>query len=204
MRSPITKTCFMKKILLTLLAAAFCAAGFSQKPAVVANDKSGWHKIAQNKVDLTTDHDEVAVMGADRFAMLKFKVTNAPIEISDIDVYFEEGDMQNIRVGYAVKKDGAESRPIDLRGGSERNLKKIVFRYKTVDKGTGNKGTLEIWGKKTNTAQASGKPVREGASEAKKDVKEAGKEMKKEAKEIKRETKKEAKEAKNDMKEEMD
>src|SRR5688500_13190058 len=116
----------MKKLLLTALCACVFTA-WSQKPAVVVSDKSGWHKIGETTVDFEKDQDEVAVLVADRFAMLKFKVTDAPIELLDVDVYFEEGDKQNIRVGYAVKPEGSESRPIDLKGGSERSLKKIAF-----------------------------------------------------------------------------
>jgi hypothetical protein len=138
---------------MTLLAVVMIA----QKPAVVANDKSGWHKIAETKIDFNKDHDEVLVMVADRFASLKFKITDAPIELLDIDVYFEEGDSQNIKVGFAAKSAGTESREIDLKGGAERNLKKIVFHYRTLENRQDKKGQMEIWGKKTNPGKAKGK-----------------------------------------------
>lgn len=146
----------MKKIILMALVCAFTAAGLAQKPAVVANDKTGWHKIGETTVDFTRDQDEVAVLAADRFASVKFKVKDAAIEILDIDVIFEEGDAQNIRIGLALKAEGTESRVIDLKGGAERNLKKIVFRYKTVDNKEGQKAKVEIWGKKTNAEKQKG------------------------------------------------
>jgi len=43
-----------------------------------------------------------------------------------------------------------ESRVIDLNGG-ERNLKKIVFVYKTLPNRKDEKAHVEIWGLKTNT-----------------------------------------------------
>jgi hypothetical protein len=131
-------------------ALALNAVMLAQKPAVVASDKSGWHKIGETTVDFNKDHDEIIVMMADKFSALKFKVTDAPVEITDIDVAFEEGDAQNIKVGFAYKPAGAESRVIDLKGGSERNLKKVTYRYKTMANAKDKKAHMELWGLKTN------------------------------------------------------
>lgn len=139
-----------RKIIALFGALALNAAMLAQKPAVVASDKTGWHKIGETTVDFNKDHDEIIVMMADRFSALKFKVTDAPVEITDIDVVFEEGDTQNIKVGYAYKPEGAESRVIDLKGGSERNLKKVVYRYKTMPNMKDKKAHMELWGMKTN------------------------------------------------------
>jgi hypothetical protein len=194
----------MKKVVLMLAVLLFGISASAQKPAVVASDKTGWHKIGETTVDFGKDVDEVAVLVADRFASLKFKVDEAPIELLDIDVYFEEGDMQNIRIGYAIKNAGAESREIDLKGGSERNLKKIVFRYKTVENRADKKAHLEIWGRKSNAVKGKGASNADRETrEMKKDAKEAGHDAKKEAKKDAREVKKEAKEAKKDAEKEM-
>src|SRR3954468_2537462 len=165
----------MKKLLFTLGALALgIIAVNAQKPAVVVNDKSGWHKIGETTVDFEKDQDEVAVLIADRFAALKFKVTEAPIELLDIDVIFTEGDKQNIRIGYAVKKEGDNSREIDLKGGSERSIKSINFRYKTLENRKDKKAHVEIWGRKTNTDKTKGKAGDDvNKSEMKQDAREA-------------------------------
>lgn len=135
-----------------IIAILALSAGYSemqaQQPAVVVSDKTGWHKIGETKVDFTKDKDEVIVMGSDRFATIKFKVTDAPIEITDIEVYYESGDNQKITLGTAIKSPG-ESRVIDLNGG-ERAVKKIVFMYKTIPNYKDKKAHVEIWGNKTN------------------------------------------------------
>lgn len=155
----------MKKIMLMSMfaVATCCGTAFAQKPAVVVSDKSGWHKIGETKVDFEKDNDEVIVMVADRFAALKFKVTDAPIELIDLDVYFEDGTSKNVKVGYAVKAAGESSKVIDLPG-SEQNLKKITFRYKTLPNRKDKKASVEIWGKKTN-------PDKEMKDDSKKDSK---------------------------------
>jgi hypothetical protein len=155
MKKQIIAACSMLLITASLLA---------QKPAVVASDKKGWHKIGESTADFSKDHDEISVMVADRFASLKFKVTDAAIEIVDIDVIFEEGDSQNIKVGYAVKTPGSESNEIDLKGGSERNLHKIIYRYRSLPNRKDKKAHIEVWGKKTNTDKPAKKsePGHEG------------------------------------------
>ncbi len=198
----------MKKLLYSVMMLAFsCGIVSAQKPAVVANDKTGWHKIGETTVDFEKDVDEVAVLLADRFAMLKFKVTEAPIELLDLDVYYEEGDMQNIKIGYAIKEAGSESKPIDLKGGAERNLKKITFRYKSIENRSDKKARVEIWGKKTNVDKAANKKgqmkkeANATKNEAKKDVKQGSKEVKKETKEAKKEAREESRELKKEAKE---
>ncbi|MFI5219607.1 MAG: hypothetical protein ACHQNT_08965 [Bacteroidia bacterium] len=119
------------------------------KPGIVVSDKAGWHKIAETTVAFEKDRDEVAVVGADRFAGIKFKVTDASINLMDLEVYFENGTKQDVSVA-SVIKSGNESRVIDLNSG-ERDIKKIVFVYKTVPNQREEKAHVEIWGLKTNT-----------------------------------------------------
>ena len=70
----------MKKILsilLLALAPAFAIPTFAQKPAVITNDKTGWHKIGETTVNMKSEKDEIVVMGKDRFKSLKVIVTTA-------------------------------------------------------------------------------------------------------------------------------
>jgi len=141
----------MKKALMIILlavAGSFSAAN-AQQPAVITSDKTGWHKIGETTVNFQKEKDEILVLGADRFASIKFKVTDAPIDLKDLEVYYESGDKQDVKINMPIKMAG-ESRVIDLNGG-ERNLKKIVFVYKTLPNRKDEKAHVEIWGLKTNT-----------------------------------------------------
>src|ERR1051325_4691171 len=106
----------MKKLMLVIF---FAIAGgyfasFAQKPEVIATDKAGWHKIGETTVDFKKDRDELVVMGADRFASVKFKVTDAPIDLQDLEIYYEAGDKQDVMVRTPIQA-GGESRVIDLK-----------------------------------------------------------------------------------------
>ena len=140
----------MKKVILImlLLLTGFAATFAQKKRAVILSDKTGWQKIGETTVDFTRDRDEILIQGADRFASIQFKVKDAPIHLSTLDIFYESGDNQKVKVNKSIKSPGI-SRIIKLNGG-ERRLKKIVFMYKTVANFKDKKARVEIWGMKTN------------------------------------------------------
>ena len=140
----------MKKLLMVMMLASTVgiSKASAQQPKVVLSDATGWHKIGSTTVDFQKESDEVLVIGANRFASIKFKITEAPIEIESIEVFYDSGDSQNIPIKSKIEA-GKESREIKLNGG-ERNVKKIVFHYKTMPNNNDKKAVVEIWGMKTN------------------------------------------------------
>ena len=139
------------KILIMLLAVVVSTGNLvAQKPAVILNDKAGWHKIASKNVDLERDRDEISVVGADRFASIKLVVTSGMISLYDLEVIYDSGDKQVIEVRNKIK-EGGESQTFDLKG-SERDVKKIIMVYQSLH-GDNNfkKASVEVWGFKTNT-----------------------------------------------------
>src|SRR5438105_4614828 len=79
---------------------------FGQKPAIITSNKPGWHKLTETIVDLKIERKEVEVLGADRFSSLKFRVTEAPLRLDSIYVYFEDDSVQNIAVHTLIKAGG--------------------------------------------------------------------------------------------------
>lgn len=123
----------------------------AQTAAVIASDKDGWHKMAETMVNFDREKDEILILGADRFASIRFKVTDAPVQLIRIEVYYENGEQQNIDVNASISQD-KESKVIDLNGG-ERSLKKVVFYYKTLPNSADKKAQMELWGMKTNQSE---------------------------------------------------
>lgn len=140
----------MKKLTITLLAVlSTCLSALAQNPKLIISDKKGWHKIGETTVSFTKDYDEILVVGADRFASLIFRVEDAPIDLIEIEVFYESGDNQKVKINFPIKAPG-QSKEIDLNGG-ERSIKKISFLYKTLPNRKDAKAHVEIWGLKTNT-----------------------------------------------------
>lgn len=119
-----------------------------KESSLIVSDKKGWHKIGERPVDFVKDQDEFVVIGADRFSAIRFKVTEASIQLMSLEIYFESGDNQKIQVDSPILA-GSESKVINLNGG-ERSLKKIAFNYKTLPNQTAEKAIVEVWGLKTN------------------------------------------------------
>ena len=141
----------MKKRMMVLMLAFAGISGvsFAQTPKVVVSDKKGWHDIGETTVDFKKEREEVLVLGANRFAAIKFVVEDEPIDLVSIEIVYESGDNQFLNILMHIKAPG-ESRQIDLNGG-ERSVKKIIFVYKTLPNSKDKKAHVEIMGLKTNT-----------------------------------------------------
>ena len=138
----------MKKIAVFVLMAMAIAYGSANAQSVVVSDKTGWHKIGSRTIDFKNDKDEITVLGADKFSSIKFKINDAPVNLKNVEVYYETGDNQNIEVNSPIGPE-MESKAYDLNG-SERSLKKITFDYNTLPNIKDEKAEIEVWGLKTN------------------------------------------------------
>lgn len=87
----------MKKLVLVLLLVANYATMMAQTPKIVTTDKDGWHKIGETIVDFKNETDQIMVLGANRFASIKMKVTEAPILLVSFDVYLKMVHMKAFR-----------------------------------------------------------------------------------------------------------
>jgi hypothetical protein len=138
----------MKKtiVLFFVLFVALANVSFAQEPGVVVSNKAGWHKIGEVKASFKMENESIAVLGADKFKSIKLKVTDAPINIERVQVFYESGETEEIPVRSELKA-GAETRTIDLKG-STQELKKVVFTYKTTANNKDDKAHVELYGLK--------------------------------------------------------
>src|SRR4051812_4396105 len=137
----------MKKVMaIMMLIAAFAVNAHAQKPAVVVSNKPGWQKIGEITADLKVDKDAIAVLGKDKFKAIQLRVTDAPLQIYDLEVFFENGEKEDIQVRENLKA-GGETKTLDLKGGT-REIKKVAFIYKTVENANNDKAHVELYGMK--------------------------------------------------------
>lgn len=165
-----------------VLSVALTSAVFAQKPAVVTNDDEGWQKIGEISASFRVQNESIAVLGADEFDAIKLKVTDAPINIQRLQVFYESGDMQEIDIQSELQA-GAETRVIKL--DQDDDIRKVAFTYKTLPNYRGEKAHVELHGYKS----------KENADSYRKEKNE----LKKEAEKTDREVREEAKETGNDV-----
>jgi hypothetical protein len=93
--------------------------------------RGSWKLLGTVSAKHTADHDVIVIAGPyDYFRRLKFKVTDAPINMQRMVVTYDDGGLpEKIDIRYNMPK-GGESREIDLRGG-KRKLRTVEFWYDT-------------------------------------------------------------------------
>ena len=111
----------------------------------LAADSGNWELLGRREVDFKNDHDRIDVGRSEgRFRQLQLRVKNAPIEISDMVVTFQNDETfkPNLRHRFS---EGTGTKTIDLPG-DRRGIKRIDFRYKSIDRREG-KGVVEVRGR---------------------------------------------------------
>ncbi|MEN9569032.1 MAG: hypothetical protein RL172_263 [Bacteroidota bacterium] len=122
----------MKKLTLLCLLLTLTVAAFTQ---TVSRPRAGgagsWRLLGTVSAKHSADHDIIIVKGPyDYFRKIKFKVTDAPLNMQRVEVFYDDGGApEKLEVRYNIPK-GGESRVIDLRGG-RRKLKSVHFWYDT-------------------------------------------------------------------------
>ena len=115
-------------------------------PEVLLNDKPGWHKIGQAKVDFKTEKDKFLIIGADKFKSIRVKAKDAPVHIEDMQIFYNGGAKEDVSIRSNLDP-GKETKTIDLKNNSAK-LKKVVFVYHTVPNAKVNHAEIELWGLK--------------------------------------------------------
>lgn len=102
----------------------------------VAAAERGWTALGRAQASYKRDHDAIVVRGpADNYRALKFKVTDAPLNLRKVVVTYDNKTKEHLEARENIPR-GGESRPINLRGG-KRSIRRIEFWYDTKGMGKG-------------------------------------------------------------------
>jgi hypothetical protein len=88
-----------------------------------------WRLIGQTHADHGADHDTIIVQGLyDNFRRIKFRVTDAPLNMLHMVVTYDNGAPDKIEIHQNIPQGGA-SRVVDLQGVGKRSMRRIDFWY---------------------------------------------------------------------------
>jgi hypothetical protein len=118
--------------MLAVALAGFAGSADAQKVVQPRGGSPGeWRLIGQTHANHGADHDTIIVKGPfDNFRKIKFKVTDAPLNMQHMVVTYDNGAPDKIDIRQNIPQ-GGESRVIDLRGVGKRSIRKIDFWYDT-------------------------------------------------------------------------
>lgn len=112
--------------------------------SVTVSAQGGWRFIADKMVGFGVDHDVIVTGNTnDDFRKLKIRVTDGPLKMYDMKVYFDNGSVQDVSIRAHIRQ-GGESRVIDLDGGL-RHISRIEFWYETKGFLKG-RARVALWG----------------------------------------------------------
>jgi hypothetical protein len=186
-------------IILVVLIAAVVNLGYTQKPAIVTKTEPGWTKIGEITASFKMQDESIVVLGADEFDAIKLKVTDAPINIERVQVFYESGDMEELDVRSSLNA-GSETRVMNLEQPN-RDIKKVAFTYKTQPNYNGEKAHVELYGLKTHEHRDGDKSYRDDNNDGKNDLEEARDEVREDAREARDEVREETREARDEVRE---
>jgi len=123
------------KLVIAIVAAVILAFTFPADAQKVVAPRAGnpgsWRVIGTVEANFTADHDTLVVRGPfDDFRRIKFKVTNAGLNLQRLVVVYDNGQPEKLEVRANIPK-GGESRQIDLAGAGKRRIRRIDFWYDT-------------------------------------------------------------------------
>lgn len=125
-----------RSVLLVALLILACASN-----AMSAQD---WELIGQREVDFKGDRDTISAKSKGSFRQLRLVVKGGSIEMHDMVVTFGNGEKFSPELRHNFNEKSS-SRTIDLPG-ERRNIRRIDFRYRSMDRSEG-KGTVAVYGR---------------------------------------------------------
>jgi hypothetical protein len=138
------------KGLLTLATVALMAGALPVMAEQEVNPREAaagtWVHVGKTTADFGNDHDSIDIHGNDNFRKLRFKVTDAPLNLQRLVVTYTNGDPDTIAFAQDIPKGGS-SRDIDLKGSGTRSIRRVEFWYSTDGKGQG-KSDVELEGQR--------------------------------------------------------
>ncbi|MEO6916840.1 MAG: hypothetical protein ABI151_15430 [Chitinophagaceae bacterium] len=93
------------------------------------NQSSKWVYIATTEVRLSGERDVVNLNSRDLYRGIKFNVTRNALEVFDVSVVFDNGQIQKFPLRN-IFQPGTGSRVLNLPG-NRRRIRSLVFTYRT-------------------------------------------------------------------------
>ena len=105
-----------------------------------------WRLLGEKIVSFTVETDFINVTRVDVFRKLRFKILDAPVQMGDVKVIFENGEVQDIPLHFRVE-EGRQSKVIDLIPVASK-IKTVYFSYVPGTQGDKGKAKFILYGQK--------------------------------------------------------
>ncbi|HTM90980.1 MAG TPA: hypothetical protein VL095_01075 [Flavisolibacter sp.] len=108
--------------------------------------EEGWEIIGEHRVNFVRDKDKIVVNNRTLYTAVRFKVERRDIRISELKIYFQNGDKLEPNIEEDIQADQL-SRVIEL-GREGRYIDYIEFKYRTLGSLLKGRANVLILGRK--------------------------------------------------------
>ena len=143
----------MKRTILVFTTVSFiCMHLFAQDLVATKTGPPGtWQELGTLIVKDTVNHDDIVFVGQAEYRSLKFKVEDAPVNILNMNVIYQNGKVDQFNLKYQIPA-GGESRVIDLKTDNlktgVRKIRRVTIWYQTDSLAHTNTAKVTLWGMK--------------------------------------------------------
>jgi len=142
----------MKRILVLLVVATLGRSISAQDLVATKTGPPGtWQELGAVNVNLKVNHDDIVLVGQAEYRSLKFKVQEAPVNILNMNVIYQNGKVDQFNLKYQVPA-GGESRVIDLKADNlktgVKKIRRVTIWYQTDSTAQQNVAKITLWGMK--------------------------------------------------------
>ena len=143
----------MKKTILVATTISFISMHlFAQDLVATKTGPPGtWQELGTLIVKDTVNHDDIVLVGQAEYRSLKFKVQDAPVNILNMNVIYQNGKVDQFNLKYQIPA-GGESRVIDLKTDNlktgVRKIRRVTIWYQTDSLANQGKAKVTLLGMK--------------------------------------------------------
>jgi hypothetical protein len=97
---------------------------------------------------------EKTINANEKYSAIRFKAKDATVNLTDIEVEYEDGKKQNLSINSPVRAE-SESKIVNLES-KDKKLDKITFNYQKDETARADKAKVELWGLKASAGSGIG------------------------------------------------
>lgn len=105
----------------------------------------GWVVIGETKANFIRETDVIKIYSLDRFTDIRFRVEDQAIKLSEMTIYFENGDKLTPNVDNVIEAD-QYSKIINLADNGKK-IDRIEFKYRTTGSILKGRGKIIVIGR---------------------------------------------------------
>ncbi|HVZ96892.1 MAG TPA: hypothetical protein VG847_08460 [Chitinophagaceae bacterium] len=133
---------YFKVLLFSAVIISLVSCSSTKRSTVTPN---GWLVLGESKANFVREKEVIRVYSPDTYTDIQFRVEGQALKISDMSIYFDNGDRLTPRIEQTIEA-GQYSNIINLADNGKK-IDRIEFKYRTTGNVTKGRARIILMGK---------------------------------------------------------